>query len=191
MPNYRRAVRPGGVFFITLVTEGRAPVFADAQARGLLHGAFETCRKSRPFSMEATVLLPDHLHLLIELPEGDGDFSSRLSMIKAHFTRSFLACGGAEQAQSVSRLRQRSRGVWQRRFWEHTIRDQADFNVHVDYIHYNPVKHGLVACPHLWPYSTFQRWVERRAYAKDWLCQCDGCLVKPPGFRQLGSMAME
>jgi putative transposase len=191
MPNYRRAIRPGGMFFFTLVTEGRAGIFSDAHARGLLHEALETCRKSRPFMIEATVLLPDHVHLLIELPDGDTDFSSRLSFIKSHFTRAFLLAGGSEQPRSTSRLRQRFRGVWQRRFWEHAIRDQDDLNAHLDYIHYNPVKHRLVPCPHLWAYSTFERWVKRGAYPQDWLCRCDGKPIKPPDFRELDSTAME
>ena len=159
MPNYRRAIKPGGTFFLTLVTEGRAPVFAADDARAMLRHAMENCRKFHPYEQDAVVLLPDHLHLLITLPDGDADFSRRITYIKSAFTRSFLAAGGSEQPRSTSRLRQRSCGVWQRRFWEHTIRNSEDLNRH-----YNPVKHKYVCCPHAWPHSTFHRFVAQSRY---------------------------
>jgi putative transposase len=148
MPNYRRAIQPGGTFFLTLVTERRAPLFATDNARALLRSSITNCQKFHPFLLLAIVLLHDHLHLLITLPDGDSDFSRRITSIKSTFTRSFLAAGGTEQSRSRSRLRQRTRGIWQRRFWEHTIRDEDDRIRHLDYIHYNPVKHQYVDCPH-------------------------------------------
>ena len=137
------------------------------------------------------MLLHDHLHLLITLPDGDADFSRRITSIKSTFTRSHLASGGAEQRRSHSRLRQRSRGIWKRRFWEHTIRDETDRNRHLDYIHYNAVKHGYVACPHAWPYSTFHQFVSSKLYEPDWCCQCDGRVVQAIDFDDIAKLAGE
>jgi putative transposase len=191
MPNYRRAIQPGGTFFLTLVAERRAKVFETEIARTLLREAIEHCRKLHPFVLHAIVLLHDHLHLLITLPDGDADFSRRITSIKSTFTRSFLAAGGSEQSRSRSRLRQRSRGIWQRRFWEHTIRDETDRNRHLDYIHYNAVKHGYVDCPHAWPHSTFHQFVSRGLYDKDWQCQCDGRIAPAMNFDDIAKMAGE
>jgi putative transposase len=108
--------------------------------------------------------------LLVELPSGDSDFSTRIAQIKSGFkpVNTALRAG----TQSRSRLRRRERDVWQRRFWEHTIRGVADFEAHMDYIHFNPVKHQLVACPHAWPHSSFHRWVRAGRYLHDWACSC-------------------
>src|SRR5678816_3269059 len=119
MPTYRRLFHPGGTYFFTLVTENRAPILCSDSSRKILHDAIATCAKARPFSLNAIVLLPDHLHLLITLPENDSSFSIRISSIKAHFTHHYLASGGQEQLRQDSRLRKRRRGVWQRWFWEH------------------------------------------------------------------------
>ena len=108
MPVYTRLFRPGGTFFLTLVTEARAPIFADQPARDLLHSAIERCRQLHPFTLDAFVCLPDHLHLLITMPEGDADFSIRIRIIKSNFTHAFLGAGGLEQPRSQSRQRQRS-----------------------------------------------------------------------------------
>ena len=128
----------------------------------------EQCRAERPFTIDAMVLLPDHLHAMWTLPEGDTDFSSRWGRIKKSFTQAWVTAGGWEGAISESRGRNRRRGVWQRRFWEHVIRDDEDYARHVDYIHYNPVKHGHCVRAVDWPYSPFQRWVERGVYPVDW-----------------------
>jgi putative transposase len=168
VPNYRRAHVPGGTFFLTLVAEGRAPRFDDPAARGWLHQAMAAVRRERPFEILGIVLLPDPLHLLIELPRGDADFSTRMASMKARFTRAYLAAGGVERRRSESRVRHRNRGVWQRRFYEHRIRDEDDLHRHLDYIHYNPVKHGVATCPHAWLHSSFQRWVERGGYELTW-----------------------
>ena len=191
MPNYVRAFRPGGTFFLTLVTQRRATLFADPGNRALLHGAIARCQLFHPFVIDAIVLLPDHLHLLITLPEGDADFSVRIGHIKARFTRDYLASGGAEQLRSASRLRQRARGVWQRRFWEHTVRDEEDLRRHLDYVHYNPVKHEYVACPHAWPHSSFHRFVTEKRYEKGWCCRCDGKPATEPDFEDIARAAGE
>jgi putative transposase len=191
VPNYRRAFQPGGTFFLTLVTERRAPLFATDDARAMLRNAIENCRKLHPFVLHAIVLLHDHLHLLITLPAGDSDFSRRITSIKSAFTRSCLAAGHHEQPRSRSRLRQRSRGVWQRRFWEHTIRDENDRIRHLDYIHFNPVKHEYVDCPHAWPHSSFHQFVIQQQYEPDWCCQCDGRIVPAMSFDDIAKSAGE
>src|SRR3954453_9931148 len=185
MPTYRRAHVPGGTFFLTLVTENRAPLFRDDATRGLLRAAIADCRARRPFELDAGVLLLDHLHLLLTLPPNDADFSTRGAAIKAAFTRAYLAAGGAEQPRSTARVRKRRRGVWQRWFWEHTLRDHDDRNSHLDYIHYNAVKHALAKCPHEWKHSSFERYVREGFYETDWQCTCDGRVWRPPDFNAM------
>jgi putative transposase len=185
MPTYRRLLVPGGTYFLTLAPRTARRCSRNPTARQLLRGAVADCRRRRPFDLEAAVLLDDHLHFLITLPQGDADFSTRVAAIKAAFTRAFLAAGGAEQPRSAARVRKRRRGVWQRWFWEHCIRDVQDFNRHLDYIHYNPVKHGLAACPHAWPHSSFPRHVRRGAYEPEWQCSCDGRTYQLPDFSGL------
>lgn len=173
MPDYRRAFRPGGTFFFTVVTHNRRPILCQPKAYLFLHTAIETVLNERPFEGLAFVLLPEHFHCIWKLPDGDGDFSTRMACIKKMFTRLWLEDGGDEFAVSKARRKHRERGIWQKRFWEHTIRDENDFIRHVNYIHYNPIKHNLAKCPHAWPYSTFGRWVENGYYKRDWLCYCD------------------
>jgi putative transposase len=178
MREYIRNDAPGGQFFLTLITFDRRPLFRDLAQVTLLRQAFQIVCSSRPFTTWGAVVLPDHLHVLIELPPGDGDFSTRVALIKARFSRCLDRTAIAEPDASASRRRRRERCVWQRRFWEHTIRDERDFQNHMDYIHYNPVKHGLAACPHAWPYSSFDKWVREGRYPVDWACSCHG--VPPP-----------
>ena len=124
-------------------------------------------------AFRGVVLLPDHLHLLWRLPPGDDDYSNRISWIKEDFTHSWLAASGHECAVSPAKKRARRRGVWQVKFWEHIIRDAQDFKQHLDYIHLNPVKHGLVERPKDWPWSTFREWVAAGEYELDWLGRVD------------------
>ena len=182
MPYYRRRREPGGTFVLTLVTENRAPIFGESRWRTLLRRCLADARAARPFSLDAIVLLPDHLHLLMTLPAGDADFSTRIASIKATFTSAYLERGGVEQARSLARVRKRRRGVWQRWFWEHTVRDDADLIAHYDYLHFNPAKHGYATCPHAWSPSTFGREVERGRYPADRRCACDGRCVVAPAF---------
>lgn len=191
MPEYRRAFVPGGTFFFTVVTERRMPLFQKAGARSLLRHAFRDTRTRWPFAIDAIVLLPDHLHTIWTLPSDDADFSIRWSFLKRTFTKSWLAEGGHEQKVSDSRQANRRRGVWQRRFWEHVIRDETDFARHCDYIHYNAVKHGLASCPHAWPHSSFRRFVREGIYDEAWLCSCSGVMVKPPEFGGITETAVE
>jgi len=164
MSDYRRNFVTGGTYFFTLVTEGRAGLFASASARTLLGSAMRRCFVRYPVEVIAIVLLPDHMHALWRLPEQDGRYSLRWRWIKREFTRGWLALGGKEQGRSTSRVAERRRGVWQRRFWEHTVRDETDLENHFDYIHYNPVKHALVQRPRDWPWSSFHRWVRAGHY---------------------------
>lgn len=191
MPEYRRAFQPGGTFFFTVVTYGREPILCSDLARDALHAAIVKVRNERPFSLDAIVLLPDHLHAVWTLPRNDADFSVRWAMIKREFTKRWLSAGGAELTPDAPDRRQRRRGVWQRRFWEHTIRDVRDYERHVDYVHYNPVKHRFAACPHLWPYSSFSRWVKAGVYDADWQCACKGRRPDAISFDNLDQTAME
>lgn len=167
MPNYRRANVKGGTYFFTVNTFQRLPILTDAPVRAALREAIEKTRISHPFHIDAWVLLPDHLHCIWTLPEGDADFSMRWSAIKRHVSQQ---CGDTVGSKTISdsRSKRHESGIWQRRFWEHQIRDDDDFERHVDYIHWNPVKHGLAACAGDWPYSTFHRFARNGAYALDW-----------------------
>ena len=141
---------------------GRPPLApADIE---LLRNAFRDVKVAHPFTVEATVVLPDHLHALWTLPEGDADFATRWRLIKAGFSR---ALPRGERVSS-SRAGKGERGIWQRRYWEHTLRDERDFERHVDYIHFNPVKHGHVSRVSDWPHSTFPRMVRLGIYPQDW-----------------------
>ena len=168
MANYRRYFQPGGTYFFTVVTEGRAPLFHHQAARDILHDAFVQANKRWPFQMPACVLLPDHLHVLWTLPPGDDGYSTRWGWIKKEFTKEWLAAGKGERIVTPSQKKHRRRGVWQRKYWEHAVDDERDFQRHFDYIHYNPVKHGYVRSPKDWPWSTFQKWVKRGVYEPTW-----------------------
>ena len=170
MADYRRCYVPGGTFFFTVVTERRAGILGNDVARDLLRAAFRMCRQRWPFRVDALVMLRDHVHAIWTLPPGDADYSKRWGVIKKHFTQSWLARGGLEQTGNESRARYRRRGVWQRRFWEHTVRDEVDYARHFDYLHHNPVKHGLVERVCDWPYSTFHHWVKHGVYDNQWGC---------------------
>ncbi|HUT94284.1 MAG TPA: transposase [Thermoguttaceae bacterium] len=165
---YRRWREPGGLYFFTIVTHQRRRILISDVARPLLRGALERTRAERPFEIVAIVLLPDHLHALWRLPPGDDDYSTRWRLAKSRFTRDLLATGYREPRRSASRRRRGEHAIWQRRGWEHTIRDEDDWKHHLDYIHYNPVKHGLASAPREWPYSTFAKYVRLGEYDEYW-----------------------
>ncbi len=154
--------------FFTLVTHERRQFLTDDLARECLRQAIRTVRERRPFDIFAIVLLPNHLHAVWNLPPGDSDFSTRWRRVKEEFTTSYLAGGGTEGPRSTSQVKRGERGVWQRRFFEHTIFDEADLENHVNYLHYNPVKHGYASSPVEWPFSSFHRWVKDGHYDPDW-----------------------
>lgn len=170
MPNWRRAYVPGGTFFFTLVTDGRAKILRDPPGRPLLGSMLRRCQLRWPFTINAIVLLPEHLHAIWSLPAGDTAYPRRWAWIKSQFTRAWLELGGPERRVTAGRRRDRRRGVWQPKYWEHTIEDEDDFEQHFDYIHYNPVKHGHVRCPRDWPWSSFHRWVTAGVYEHNWAC---------------------
>ena len=170
MPNYRRVHEPGAMYFFTLVTNHRAPILTTELGRRSLRSALVVARSRWPFEITAMVLLPDHLHAIWSLPRGNAEYPRRWSWIKRAFTVEWLKGGGGEGQVSRSKQNARRRGVWQRRYWEHHIRDENDLERHCDYIHYNPVKHGLVGCPRDWEYSSFHRFVQSGDYPQDWAC---------------------
>ena len=166
MSEYRRAYVNGGTFFFTVVTYRRQPILGHEPAIGLLRRAFKLAMTEYPFHIDAMVILPDHLHCIWTLPDNDCAFSERWRRIKAIFSRNYT--GSIREDTSESMHRRDERGIWQRRFWEHLIRDEDDLNRHRDYIHYNPVKHGLTDSPVQWEHSSFRRFVEEGLYAEGW-----------------------
>ena len=170
MSDFRRYFVAGGTYFFTVVTAGRAPLFRKEAARRLLGGVIREKQQEVPFEIVAIVLLPDHLHTIWTLPRGDTDYSGRWKAIKAEFTSTWLALDRGEQPVTGGYRRQRRRGIWQPRFMEHTIRDEEDHHHHIDYIHYNPVKHGYARCPKDWRWSSFHRYVRSGDYAENWGC---------------------
>lgn len=158
----------GATYFFTVVSYRRRAILCDESVRTVLRDAINHVRTLRPFTIDAWVLLPDHLHCIWTLPEGDSDFSTRWGMIKRKVS---LACGNQYKREdwiTSSKRKHRESTIWQRRYWEHQIRDDGDFMRHVDYIHYNPVKHGRCKSAALWPYSTFSRYVKQGVYMMDW-----------------------
>ncbi|MEW5755412.1 MAG: transposase [Pseudomonadota bacterium] len=151
MSDYRRLYVPGGTYFFTQVTHQRRDLFRNPAHIERLRAAFQYVNQRRPFRQLALVVLPDHLHCIWRLPPDDADFSTRWQMVKTCFSRGLPI-----------------KPVWQSRFWEHLIRDEDDLRAHLDYLHFNPVKHGLVSHPRGWPHSSFQWYVARGWYPKDW-----------------------
>ena len=168
MPNYRRAFSPGGTFFFTVVTYRRTRLFDKPEFRALLRNVIQRVRRNYPFSIDAWVLLPEHLHCIWTLPQGDADFSKRWSLIKSGFSRQAKAIQYPMEPISPSRQKHRESAFWQRRFWEHLIRDDADFEAHIDYIHFNPVKHGWVNRAEDWPHSTIHRNIKKGFHPENW-----------------------
>ena len=171
MPDYRRAWHPGGTYFFTINLLQRGGNDLLVRHIDELRAAIRVVRAAHPFTIHAWVVLPDHIHCVISLPEGDADFALRVRRIKGEFSKSLPL----SEWRSTVRQRRGERGVWQRRYWEHLIRDEADFAAHMDYVHINPVKHGLAAEVKDWPYSTFHRLVEQGMYPLDWAGGTDAC----------------
>jgi putative transposase len=162
MVRYRRNRIEGGTYFFTVtLAERQSTALVDHV--GALRAAFRAARQQRPFTIDAVVVLPDHLHAILTLPQGDADFAGRWRRIKGHFSTSLLTAGVAVRRHANGEL-----ALWQRRYWEHTIRDEDDLVRHVDYVHYNPVKHGLVTRVRDWPHSSFHLYVRRGVLPQDW-----------------------
>lgn len=162
MVNYRRNLIKGGTFFFTVTLKDRQSDILFRQI-DLLKTAFQTVQKEKPYFTKAIVILPEHLHAIWQLPENDLDYEGRWRKIKSLFTRKLAKAG------IISGKNKRGEyNLWQPRYWEHTIRDEIDFENHVNYIHYNPVKHGLVKQVCDWQYSSFHRYVKEGTLTKDW-----------------------
>jgi putative transposase len=164
MPEYRRYYQNGATYFFTIVTFQRQPIFKEDSNVKLLMDCLDKIMRTHPFEINASVILPDHLHMIWTFPGHDCDFSTRWNLIKGNFSRGFK---DSEVISTKSRLKKRERAVWQRRFWEHLIRDQNDYNDLCDYIHYNPVKHGYTNSPLEWKYSTFKQFVEKGLFPEN------------------------
>jgi putative transposase len=164
MPNYRRAFIPGGTWFFTANLLQRNGNDLLVREIDLLRDVVRGVRRRYPFRIDAWAVLPEHLHCIWTLPPGDSDFSTRWRLIKSGFSRAL------PKVERLSEVRRNAgeRGIWQRHYWEHAIRDEADFERHVDYVHVNPLKHGWVRRVADWPYSTFHRYVEKGIYPPDW-----------------------
>jgi putative transposase len=168
MSHYRRNYVEGGTYFFTVVTYHRRRILDTGLARSCLRNAIETIRRDRPFEIIAFVLLPEHLHTVWQLPSGDANYSTRWRRIKEEFTEQYLAAGGTELWQTRSRRHHGERGIWHRRFWEHTIKSPEELERCCKYIHWNPKKHGLVSSLENWPYSSFHRFVTLGEYEPGW-----------------------
>jgi putative transposase len=187
---YRRYYVPGGSYFFTIVTHRRRPLFDDSSRVVRLRSALRSVISQWPFTVAAGVILPDHLHFIWTLPRGDQGYSRRIGRMKALFTES-LGEPMTPEGTTLSRIKHRDGSVWQRRFWEHALRDEDDFKRHLDYIHYNPVKHELVSCPHLWLHSSFHHWAARGEYDAAWGCQCGGRTAQRFDFGDISDAAGE
>ena len=163
MPRYRRLKAPAATYFFTVVLADRRQALLIDNI-DLLRAAVVRTRRDLPFDIAACVILPEHLHCIWTLPPNDADFSERWRLVKARFSQSI---DGLEPV-SASRARRRERGIWQRGFWDHVIRDDDDLTAHLNYVHYNPVKHGYVKRAADWTYSTFHRYVREGLYPVDW-----------------------
>jgi putative transposase len=168
MPNYRRLTVAGGTYFITQVTYQRGAWLCSDIGRKALREAIAKVRENYPFDINAFVLLPDHFHCLLTLPDNDKDFSVRLRLIKTYVTKYYGEQLGVDRVVSLSRQKRKESNLWQRLFWEHLIRDERDYALHCDYIHYNPVKHGLCLKPQDCPFSSIHRFIAEGVYPSDW-----------------------
>ena len=160
---YRRARNPGGTYFFTVNLANRESPLLVRHVE-TLRTAMRKVKAAHPFDIVAIVILPEHLHAIWRMPERDADYPLRWSLIKAGFSRAIGSAGSGD----ASRPSRRERGIWQHRYWEHLIRDEADLARHIDYVHYNPVKHGWAPSPASWPYSSFRNFVRRGLLAADW-----------------------
>lgn len=162
---YRRVYIEGGSYFFTVITEKRRRIFADDDNVKRLRAAFKTVMQKRPFMIDAAVVLPDHLHFIWTLPEHDSDYSTRWRLIKTAFIKQFP---DKFIVQNANRKNKKQQKIWQHRGWEHCLRDEQDFQQHIDYIHYNPVKHGYVKHAGDWKYSSIHRYIKFGVLNNDW-----------------------
>ena len=167
MTEYRRVKVGGATYFFTVNCAERSGNFILVNNVNLLRSVFRKVKADHPFKIDAMVVLPEHLHCIWTLPPGDADYKTRWALIKAGFSRGIPS----SERRSESRIKRGERGIWQRRYWEHLVRDEEDFQRHVDYIHWNPVKHGWVKRVNDWPHSSFHNYVRRSIYPYNWACE--------------------
>jgi putative transposase len=185
MSDYRRYFVAGGTYFFTLVTYNRRPIFAAPDRIEFFRESVRIVKAEMPFDIHAAVVLHDHVHFIWSLPPGDAAYSTRIGRIKIEFTRRLRGASNLPTAVSASRRKHRESDVWQRRFWEHTIQNENEFDALFDYIHYNPVKHGYVSCPHLWNSSSFSHWVAKKICDIRWGCNCEDRQYPSPNFSKI------
>lgn len=164
MPNYIRLKTHGATYFFTVVTAERQPILTHPEVLTALRTAIKSTQAIYPFEIDAWVLLPDHMHVIWSLPADDANYAVRWSQIKR---KTAQACRHLARPSSTSQQQRREINFWQRRFWEHQIRDEFDYQRHLDYAHFNPIKHQVVDRLVDWPYSTFHRWVKKGVYPED------------------------
>ncbi len=165
---YRRSRDCGATYFFTVnLADRKSSLLMDYAET--LRDAFRQVKSRHPFHIDAAVILPDHLHTIWTLPDGDNDYPMRWNLIKSGFSRNIKM----NEPRSKSRKSKRERGIWQRRYWEHQIKDETDYNHHIDYIHINPVKHGYVSRASLWDYSSIHRFIKMGVINEDWACSED------------------
>ncbi|WP_292413335.1 MULTISPECIES: REP-associated tyrosine transposase [unclassified Methylophaga] len=160
---YRRTEVAGATYFFTVNLLNRKQTLLTDHI-DTLRACIKTVKKRHPFHIDAMVILPDHLHAIWTLPPGDADFAKRWMLVKTAFSRSLPK----HEIINQSRKLKRERGIWQRRYWEHLIRDDLDYQRHVDYIHYNPVKHGYVDKVVDWPHSSIHQFIKKGIISSDW-----------------------
>ncbi|HIE1892781.1 TPA: REP-associated tyrosine transposase [Pseudomonas aeruginosa] len=163
MPSYRRTWVPGGTYFFTVTLHDRRSNLLTREI-DLLRRVVAQTRRRHPFRIDAWVVLPEHMHCLWTLPPDDADFATRWKVIKSGFARR-IPC---HESRTFAQRRRGQRAIWQQRYWEHLICNDTDYRRHFDYIHLNPVKHGLVTAVKDWPFSTFHRAVAEGLYPEDW-----------------------
>ncbi len=169
MPSYRRNRVPGGCYFFTVNILERHQNTLLVDEIKLLRMVVRQAKDRHPFHLDGWVVLAEHMHIILTLPLGDDDFVKRIRLIKNLFSRRLPRT----EHRSQARQKRNERGIWQRRYWEHTIRDDRDYAAHMDYLHYNPVKHGYVTRVKNWPYSSFHNLMGLQVYPADW----GGCVI--------------
>ena len=168
MSQYRRSMTPGGTYFFTVVTYRRQKILTHPACVDALRNIIKDVKQTHPFKINAWILLPEHMHCIWTLPKGDVDYSKRWGLIKSTFSKRMKETLHRDEWITKSKTKYRESTIWQRRFWEHQIRDCEDYQRHMDYLHYNPVKHRLVKSVKDWPHSSFHHYTEQGVYPIDW-----------------------
>jgi putative transposase len=168
MPDYRRIFIEGGTYAFTVVTHHRQPLFLDSTNLDILFTAIQKTQQLYPFDQIAYCILPDHIHCIWTLPIGDSNYPIRWKLIKSKFSKLYQDTYGLCQSSIKSRIKRGEVAIWQRRFWEHTIKDDDDLYNHINYIHYNPIKHGYVDNPIEWKWSSYSKFEMDGYYPDPW-----------------------